>query len=316
MPQYPLDENTDQYAGKIMFIPVAEKYIDAAASVRDVLSTTTSAVENFSEGRTNSNNTEISDPRQEAFRYGKRDTKVYSVPLTSYNSKASAPVTLYLPQAINIADTVNYETINLGIMGAGALAGVQSGAGFIEAAYNELSKAGKSALDISLGRKKMSAELAALASVRLANNSPGDTVRGVVGSALGVAVNPNTRSLFKSVNLREFTFTFKMIASSAAEANQIEQIIKIFRTELYPEDIKTGNVSVGYIFPNKFDIIMTYKGQRVATRFLRSYLRNVQTVYNPSSMGWHVDGKPSEVDLTISFAEPRTLSKSDIRDGY
>lgn len=315
MPQYPLDDNTDQYPGKITFIPIAEKYVDFARSTQDVLSTTTSAVTQFGEGVGDVSNADALDPRQEAFRSGQKRTRSYSVPLTAYNSKASAPITLYLPQAINIADAVNYESINLGIMGAGGLAAVQSGSTFIDAAYNELAKAGKSAVDLALGRKQLSSELAALAAVRLANNGP-ESVRGAVGSALGVAVNPNTRSLFKSVNLREFTFTFKMIASSAAEARQIEDIIRIFRTELYPEDIRTGNVSVGYIFPNKFDIIMTYRGQRVATRFLRSYLRNVQTVYNPSSMGWHIDGKPSEVDVTVSFAEPRTLSKRDIRDGY
>lgn len=315
MPQYPLDENTDQYPGKITFIPVAEKYVDLGGTTQEVLSSGASAVSNFVETAAATGSADIGDPRQEAFRYGQRRSKSYSVPLTGYNSKASSPVTLYLPQAINVADVVNYETINLGIMGAGGLAAVQSGTGFLDAIYNEISKAGETTIDLALGRKKLSSEIAALTAVRLANKGP-ESLRGAVGSALGVAVNPNTRSLFKSVNLREFTFTFKMIASSAAEAQQIEDIIKIFRTELYPEDILAGNVSVGYIYPNKFDIIMTYRGQRVATRFLRSYLRNVQTVYNPSSMGWHIDGKPSEVDLTISFSEPRTLSKKDIRAGY
>ena len=61
---------------------------------------------------------------------------------------------------------------------------------------------------------------------------------------------------------------------------------------------------------------MTYNGKPVATKFLDSNLISVQTTYNPSSMGWHVDGKPSEVDLTLNFGEPRALSKRDIEDGF
>jgi alkylated DNA repair dioxygenase AlkB len=61
---------------------------------------------------------------------------------------------------------------------------------------------------------------------------------------------------------------------------------------------------------------MSYKGNRVGTKFLDSNLKAVNVVYNPSSMGWHADGKPSEVDLTLSFGEPRTLDAQDIRDGF
>ena len=85
---------------------------------------------------------------------------------------------------------------------------------------------------------------------------------------------------------------------------------------MYPQIIEDAGLPLGYYYPNKFRILLSYNGQRVATKFLDSNLKNVNVVYNPSSMGWHVNGKPSEVDLTLSFGEPRTLSKKDIQAGY
>ena len=41
-------------------------------------------------------------------------------------------------------------------------------------------------------------------------------------------VNPNVRSIFRGVNLREFTFQFKMIATSRQEADVIDKIITHF----------------------------------------------------------------------------------------
>jgi hypothetical protein len=303
--QYPLDDNTDQYAGKIQFLPIVEKYIDAAKTVTESLSSISNSVENFDEA------TGLVDFGG----IGETVTRKIQAPLTTYGKSGSGAVTLYLPQAITIQDGVQYDTLNLGTIGAVGLQALQSGADIKSAAFATIENAGSSMIDFISNRSGMASQLAGLAAVRLANKG-GETTRGVAGSAFGVAVNPNTRALFKSVNLREFSFSFKMIASSAAEANAIEQIVKTFRTELYPEIIEDNNIPLGYYYPNKFKINMTYAGREVATKFLPAHLKSVNVVYNPSSMGWHADGKPSEVDLTLSFGEPRTLSKKDIKAGY
>ena len=52
---------------------------------------------------------------------------------------------------------------------------------------------------------------------------------------------------------------------------EVKQIIKFFRTELYPENIKldvsAGNkISIGYRFPNKFKIEVLYKGEHIAIK--------------------------------------------------
>lgn len=316
MLRYPLSDATDRYLGRIIFTPVVEKYLDVAKSASSTVSAITSGIDQFDTVSGAASAVGLGFGTSSG---GEFDTKktisMPSVAMTSYGQSASGPIMLYLPQAITISDNVAYETMNLGIIGASALNAVQQGSGVGAAIYKAVSDAGKSAIDLARG-KITNSELAGLAAVRLANKIPNEGLRNAASAGIGVAVNPNTRQLFKQVSIREPSFTFKMVATSAAEAIAIKNIIKTFRTEMYPEDIVAAGVSVGYVFPNKFDIQLSYNGNQVATKFLRSYLRSVNTVYNPSSMGWHVKGEPSEVDITLNFVEARTLSKKDIRGGY
>ena len=46
------------------------------------------------------------------------------------------------------------------------------------------------------------------------------------------------------------------------------------------------------------------------------YLRSAQASYNATSMTFHPDGHPTEVDLTLIFQEYRALSKQDVQRGY
>jgi hypothetical protein len=312
--KYPLSDNTDQYQGKIQFLPIVEDYIDLASTAADVAAAADTGISQFNSSSSSANSG--GPGYRSSGSTSPLPSKITSISRTNYGQKSAGPITLYLPQAININDGVNYENLNLGIIGANALAAVQSGKGIKEAMSGSLKEAANTAYDFVANRSGLGSQLAGLAAVRLADKTT-EGYKTAARSAFGVSVNPNTRALFNSVNLRDFSFSFKMIASSQAEALEIDNIIKAFRTELYPREIEgPGGVPVGYIYPNKFRILMTYRGQKVATKFLDSNIISVNTVYNPSSMGWHFDGKPSEVDLTLSFREARTMSKKYVEAGY
>tara|TARA_R110000782_G_scaffold143626_4_gene236367 strand:+ start:1218 stop:2138 length:921 start_codon:yes stop_codon:yes gene_type:complete len=305
--QYPLD-NTEQYHGTITFLPIATEYIDLGKSAVDALSSTTPLqLKQFKNSGADFGLQRATNARP--------NTKPAKYVVQKRQGKASGPVTLYLPQGIQVSDAVEYENISLGTMGAVGSAALQNGSSIMGALTTAVKEAGKSGLDFIGGN--LTGDIAALGALRVAKKF-GDTGRGVVKSNLGVSVNPNSNSLFRSVQLRTFGFTFKMIASSEAEADMIEAIVKMFRTEIYPESIEdpSGIASYGYKFPNKFRIVMKYNGKVLPIKFLDANLLNVSVVYNPSSMGWHADGKPSEVDLTLAFGEPTTLDKQQIRDGY
>jgi hypothetical protein len=233
---------------------------------------------------------------------------------------ASRGVTLYLPQSIQYNDILTYEALPLGAIGAIGQAGIRSGQDAAGALYSGGKEAVTSMIDLITG-KSTDQRAARLAAGRLAEALPiGSAGAGAVQSGFGVTVNPNTINLFRSVSLREFNFTFKLIASSLREAEAIRDIIKFFRISAYPDTINFDteglNVPIGYEFPDKFQIEMRYNNNNIGLQILPSILRAVQVTYNPSSMGWHKEGHASEVDLTLAFGEERTLNRKDIHDGY
>lgn len=235
----------------------------------------------------------------------------------------SRGVVLFLPANIVVNDVVSYEQFELGAIGAIGLSGMQAGQGAPAALARGVGQAGSSLIDLLRGEvsDQRGARLAASrAAQALPSRFGGALTAGVVRAGTATTVNPNSINLFKSVQLREFRFQFKLIANSAREAEEIDNIVRFFRATMYPDTIDfdpTGlNVPIGYDFPDKFQIEMRYNGEQVGVRILNSVLRDVQTNYNPQSMSWHKDGKPSEVDISLGFGEERTLNRNDIFEGY
>lgn len=216
-------------------------------------------------------------------------------------------VDLYLPQGVQYADKVEYENAELGSVGGAAA----DGAGIDDdyALPTESFKEG------SVQKTIMTQIIGA------ANDRAGTIAR----ARNRVTPNPNTRALFKQVGLRSFAFQFKLIPVNEREAESIRQIIKLFRTELYPEDIPftVGSVdlSYGYKFPNGFTIEQFYdkkqiRTQRIDTAFLDSFTTNYNTTNQTFFIG--KDGKPhfSEIDIAMTFTESKTLTRQSVKDGY
>ena len=63
---------------------------------------------------------------------------------------------------------------------------------------------------------------------------------GAVTQGVGVTVNPNTRSLFKNVAIREFAFQFKFIAKSQKEADEVRKIIKFLELNYIQRALTVG----------------------------------------------------------------------------
>ena len=235
-----------------------------------------------------------------------------------FKGGSKGKVSLYLPQAVQITDGAAYANVDLGIMGAGGAAAMAEGANLLPALVEGAAGSAASIIDAITGRAPNSSDLARLAVNRAAGFLPGEGFLGAVSSSTRVSVNPNTRALFKSVPLREFTFTFKMIPTSKEETEQIKGIIKFFRENLYPEVITMGDINAGYKFPNVFQIDLKYanKKDNLATKILPSYIRSFSATYNASGMGFLEGGDFSEVDITMAFIESGTLHKELIEKGY
>ena len=129
------------------------------------------------------------------------------------NLTTSKRISLYLPKAIQIQDTVTFDNaFQLGLIGGAIEAGFASGAGGIGAgagaAVQELAGIGNTLMGRTGG---MSKEAAGILAGKIAAKAPfigGDAQAGAVRSATRLTTHPHTRALFKDVPIRNFSFAF------------------------------------------------------------------------------------------------------------
>lgn len=288
--RYPV-ENSGDYNGRIVFRVIEEEQADLKKVVSETRSFASQALDEVvGISGNDASNGEQKKTIMSQFR-GTVNEAFKNRPSTKF----SREVSLYLPVGLQFRDNVGYENADLlsGNVASGAAAAqLLGGAGGSEEAKLAL---------LSLSQKNQGAATLARAGGR-------------------VTANPNSRALFKSVNLREFAFTFKFIPRSRKEAEEVKQIVQLFREELYPESIRDTvagtDISLGYRFPNRFQIDIEYDGKRITNKILPCYLRDVSTSYNPTTMAMHEDGNFSEIDISLSFTESRTLDRKEIEAGF
>lgn len=235
---------------------------------------------------------------------------------TSYVPGASQ-VSLYMPQAINFQDNVQYDTPNLGAAGAAGLAAINNASGLGAAAMEMLNQTFAPLTD--LFNAELTGQAARLAASRAADKFLPQGASAAAQIGLQVKLNPNQRTLFSGVTMRPFTFQYDFVATSREEANQVNKIIRHFRTEMYPATFGRDETSVplGYKFPNLFEIKFRWGDSEMnVPQPLLCYLRDVQVTYNPGSMTFHADGNATHISMTLVFQEFRTLTREDIERGH
>jgi len=225
-------------------------------------------------------------------------------------------IELYFPQNFGMTDDVDYSQVDLGPAGLAATATINKRGSLINAVSRGITDGMESIFNLATGA--LSGDAAQVAAARATQFIPKEGIRAAVTGATQTGINPGTRILFNKPIIRPFTFTFKLIATSIAEAEQIHKIVKTLRSEMYPETINlVGGVPAGYKFPNVFKIDFDMKGADIKIPAIQyCYLKSVQAVYNSTSMTFHPDGHPTEVDLTLLFQEYKALSKQDVEEGY
>jgi len=325
--RFPIHDNAD-YDGKIIFNVIKEENIDVAGLLGDFGETLFAALSRTEKvddrgekkPKTAKEQQEKQKEENEARQQLKSpDEKSIQNGVPKFNILQSCE--LYLPAGLQISDGVTYDNAQLGRVGMGVARGLNAGQGAVAAASRAMVDGVKSFADSFTGNA--TTPIAKLGVTAAAKKYGSDEVGNAVRSVTKVTLNPNTRALFEGVNIRTFSFAFSMIPQSSIEAEQIKKIVKFFRTYLYPKKIplSSGNnnedgLSLGYEFPNRFQIKLMYLNSEVATRLLPCYLQSFSTTYNPQTMAMHRDGNFQQVDITLEFTETRTLSQEDIERGY
>ena len=232
-----------------------------------------------------------------------------------------------LSRGLKYSDGVTYNVVDVGILGAaGDLGSASTDDGRLSGAakslaINAMGKALPTAtsalVGAGLGKLGGGASAGALLGGVAGGNASAAT-GAIAQAATRVATAPNERTLFERVKMRSFGFGFTMIARDADESREIKNILKFFRSEVYPEAITIvdGGAPFAYEFPNVFQIdIKNRDGSNPGFNIQRCYLENVDTTFNGTSSGMYNGNEFVEVQVMLQFREISAMHKGKVSKG-
>ena len=139
----------------------------------------------------------------------------------------------------------------------------------------------------------------------------------------GVIFADRMELAFKGVGKRQFSYEFKMMPRSQAEADQIQEIIYAFKFNMMPEfvgDTKGRKLKV----PNTFDIQYMYQNaensylNKVSTCFLEkmdvSYGGERYKTFDASST--NAGAPPVETTISLNFLEIELITRERVAEGF
>jgi len=264
-----------------------------------------------------------------------------STNLRALNQKTNTHTTIVLPIPTQIQDNrgVGYDQQGLGIF-AGMGAGEVGVGGLAEDAINAIKmlggtafQTGKAQLGNAVDNTGSVTGVAAAGAIALlaANYANKKFNTGITGSQLGlgggiaaaiatakgtayqagVAYNPRMSVQFNGVGFREFTFSYKLIARSPRESDQITNIVRTFQKFMLPKYF--GGSQTGFIYPDEFFISFAQPLQKHMFKFLPCVLTNCQVQYNTEGQAFfEITSAPVSVDITLTFTETKIITQEQM----
>ena len=131
----------------------------------------------------------------------------------------------------------------------------------------------------------------------------------------GAVLNPNAEMLFQGPVIRDFNFSFLMIARSEKEGSEIRKIIKWFKKGMAPKFRNTTLIKSPDIFT------LEYKNAGGLLKTVNRFnpgglaLTTVNVDYAPSGY-WSAyrDSQPVAVKMDLNFTELRPIYQKDQED--
>ena len=250
-----------------------------------------------------------------------RNESATSRPMISFTiefERGKVPNTIYFPCPGNIAfaDNGNYKTIGLGAIGAYAADVFDVLEGGAKGGFSGAAKALKGIFDKRGGTSGLPDAILEgfMTSGKGFGSVAGvDLGAGLASFASQKVVNPRENVTFENNSIRQFSFNFKLIASSAQEYRTIEAIHTIFQLAIYAQPIENTNL---LRFPPTSEIKFLFKGKEnpKIPKIHKTYLTGMTSTYNSSANSWRTNGEPLEVDFALTFQECRVLTRDDIEE--
>lgn len=224
------------------------------------------------------------------------------------------------PGNISFSDTANYQTGSADMVST--LLQKMTGTGDTLSAADDILAGGVDAItgggidilkdQMNKGKKGFTGVDAAAALGALA---PGDIGQEIQFETKTI-MDPRINTRFTGNGMRNFSFNFKMIATSEDESIQVKDIYNAFR--LYSYAKRVGAIALSYppLWTIKFLIAPENgaKENEFIPKIGQCYLNNVGTTFNATNNSWRTNNAPLEVDLTLAFQETQVQTRDNIRE--
>jgi hypothetical protein len=227
-------------------------------------------------------------------------------------------ICLYMPNSLDVKYGIEWGETNLNPMVMLAL-GLSKLSGFDTVINNNIEMANNlwNGDNIAKGTVEVDPNVAGLKTMmqNLVLKVPGSGDMTSISS--GRAANPMAEQIFKDVNFRSFSFSYKFFPKNQNELNTVLDIIKTFKFHMHPEYPDPS--AYVYIYPSIFDIKYYHNGEENTALFKHTTaaLDNMTVNYTPQdSYTSFANGAPSQISIELSFRELVTLTKSDIESGF
>ena len=229
-------------------------------------------------------------------------SRISSSMLNPYKRLTSV-IALYMPNAVQNSYSVNWQDEDL----SGVMANVNelAGAMFGQVGRQE-QKTSEAAPEVGMIEKLIKGG-GAMTAAGLLKNDRFQYVQRALSVTPG---NSKAEMLFKGVDFRTFQFNFEFTPKSPEEAQNVLNIIRMFRYHMLPEYL--DETTYLYIYPSEFEV-KYYVGDKenqyvekqmtaVLTNMTINYTPNSQFVtFNPSR---GIDkGMSTQINITLQFKE-------------
>lgn len=216
--------------------------------------------------------------------------------------RLTAAIALHVPNLLNIRYGANWETEDTGMFSM-----VKEGGESLVNALSAMSR-GASAGDAIGGIKDKILNMAASGSL--------SAIPTAVQGLTGLAPNPRKEQFFKGVDFRTFTFEYQFFPRDAVEAENVMNIIYLFKLHMHPEFKNDGTFL--YVYPSEFDIAYFHNHQENLNihRHTSCVLTELSVNYTPNGQYATFDnGMPTQITMTLTFKELGLITKERVQQG-
>jgi len=143
-----------------------------------------------------------------------------------------------------------------------------------------------------------------------------ETGKGVIGlGGLSGTALAQSVMVYSGPGYRSHSFEFSLKPESKNDSTEIENIVKFFKENSAPEQMKVSKLARIYKVPNVFGI--TFQPNAGLHKIKASALETVEVKYGGEKYNIFKDDQmPVQVDISLSFKELEILNKEDVVGGF